>query len=294
MGVDKLKKSKLDKQLNQYLNTVTNQLLINKLSAVVKTLFKWDGLPDTIKSEYIEMALYTNGQACFFNDSKYGFMALRCNSNRALNVYGYPVSYNAYGIGYQKTVPVNKGVWIRNNINLIPMRDIVLLYANKLTEIYRTADINVQAQKMPWILAGDEKTRFSLQTILNDINDNKGAFIVDKSLDLKGLQVLITQAPIVLAELMDYKSEILNDFLTELGINNAAVDKKERLLTDEVNSNNQFIDLCGSTWLSTRQQAAEEINEMFGLNVSVSLNLTEGKEPEVEPEEVDEGENNNE
>ena len=61
--------------------------------------------------------------------------------------------------------------------------------------------------------------------------------------------------------------ELLADILT-VGINNT-LEKKERLLQDETNSNNQFIKMSSDIGFKQRQLACEQMNQMFGLNVTV-------------------------
>ena len=63
---------------------------------------------------------------------------------------------------------------------------------------------------------------------------------------------------------MDYKKEIWNEALTFLGINNIMVDKKERLITDEANSNNELINLNLQSFLAPRQLACKQFNELMG------------------------------
>ena len=69
---------------------------------------------------------------------------------------------------------------------------------------------------------------------------------------------------------------------TYLGINNANTDKRERLITSEADSNNQFIDSCGAMFLEARQRACEEINKKFGLNIKCELRTT--REQSADPE----------
>lgn len=65
---------------------------------------------------------------------------------------------------------------------------------------------------------------------------------------------------------MQYKKEIWNEALTFLGINNILVDKKERLITDEANSNNELINLNLQSFLAPRQEACKKFNEKFELS----------------------------
>ncbi|MBO5713125.1 MAG: hypothetical protein J6R88_02845, partial [Clostridia bacterium] len=66
--------------------------------------------------------------------------------------------------------------------------------------------------------------------------------------------------------------------------NNANTDKKERLITDEANANNQFIDSCTEMFLESRQRAVDEINKKFGTNITVELRTEkEQEEYEIKP-----------
>ena len=64
-------------------------------------------------------------------------------------------------------------------------------------------------------------------------------------------------------------NSLMNELLTFLGINNNNTDKKERLLVDEVNANNEFILVNIEHMYEERKLACELINEKFGLNITV-------------------------
>ena len=57
-----------------------------------------------------------------------------------------------------------------------------------------------------------------------------------------------------------------------LGINNNNMDKKERQISDEVNSNLEQITMSRMVGLNSRKQGADQINRMFGTNISVEYN----------------------
>ena len=64
--------------------------------------------------------------------------------------------------------------------------------------------------------------------------------------------------------------------MTFLGINNANMDKRERLVDDEVQANNKQVKACEDVMLKAREDAVKRINEMFGLKISVRRrNLSE-------------------
>ena len=85
------------------------------------------------------------------------------------------------------------------------------------------------------------------------------------------LEVLTMPTPYVADKLNQYKYELEREILTFLSLNNN-FEKKERLLTDEVNSNNDFINTNAMLMYKNRLQACEEINKKFGLNVRVLPN----------------------
>ena len=84
----------------------------------------------------------------------------------------------------------------------------------------------------------------------------------------ENIMVIPTTTPYLVDKLQIQKQEMERELLTFLGINNT-LEKKERLIVDETNSNNQFIKMASDIGFKQRQLACEHINEMFGLNVRV-------------------------
>lgn len=139
------------------------------------------------------------------------------------------------------------------------------LFALRLYEAERTADVNIKAQKTPVLLLMDEKQRLTMENIYSQYDGNKPVIFGDKnSLGENVIKAINTQAPFIADKIIDYKKEIWNEALTFLGINNIMVDKKERLITDEANSNNELINLNLQSYLAPRQEACRQFNEKFG------------------------------
>ena len=109
----------------------------------------------------------------------------------------------------------------------------------------------------------------SFKQAIKQKQDNEPVIFADKNLDTNEVSVLNTTSPIVFDKLQVQKTNVLNECLTFLGINNANTDKRERLVTNEVESNNEMIQVNSDVMLEARKQACKEINEMFGLNISV-------------------------
>jgi hypothetical protein len=218
---------------------------------------------------------------------------MKCTPSGTLNNYDEPVSFTAYSTIYQKDFLRDNCVLIRNNYLERPTDNSVVLFASRLTEAERTIDTNIKAQKTPVLIRCDDKDRLTMKNLYKDYEGNEPFILGGKALNLEGLKVLKTDAPFVADKVQNYKHEIWNEALTFFGVNNANSDKRERLITDEVNANNEVISINAQAMLLTRLEACKWINEKYGLNVSVKMRSFEGqeedtKDPNKEEKEVDE------
>lgn len=260
-----------DKILANLLNTMTFKTIYTRLQNLALNVFKWSGLPDGLKQEYIEKSLYFFGQALFFKDPDMSYLCLQCAPDGSLNVYNEPIRFRAIGNIYNKEYTIDNSVWIKNNLGLISTHDYIMLYTNQLYEIRRSIDVNIKAQKTPYILTCTDKDLLSFKNIYAQIDGNVPVIFADKGMNLKNIEVLETAAPFVADKLSMQQHEVMDDIMSFLGINNSNTDKKERLIVDEVNSNNEYIIMNVDFMLEERLKACEAINKMFGLSVSVDL-----------------------
>lgn len=256
--------------LTDLLNNLTFRVLYDKFRLISMNAFEWDGLPEGIEERHIEKVLFEKGFACFFRDPDMDFMCLPARQSGQVNVYGDPLGYVAYGMNYQKTFPADRCVIIENNKLRLPTDDFVMFYVNKLAEIERTMDVNVKACKTPIVFACDDKDVLSFKRIFQQVDGNVPALFADRNLNIDGIQVFDTKAKFLGIELRDLEHSIEGDLLTFLGQNNVSVEKKERLITDEANANNQLIESFFDLQLEARQRACGQLSELFGLNVTVS------------------------
>lgn len=269
-------------------NVITEHFLFKRFELLALNQFKWEGLPDTIQERHIERVLFNDGKALFFEDKELGLLCLPCGFTSHINVYGDPTRYRATGFGYSREIRASDAVLIENNKLRLPTRSAILYFVNQLYEIVRTRDVNLKTLKAPFLVSGDDKTILTLKKVLDDIDNNVYAIFGDKSFNLEdAVKVFQTGVKCMTGELTDLYHDVINEALTYLGLNNANTDKRERLITSEADSNNQFIDSCAAMYLEARQRACEEINERFGLNISVDLRVKR-----EEPTEREEGAEN--
>ena len=257
--------------LTDLLNDLTYKVLYDKFRMIAVNMFEWSGLPDGIDEKYIENFLFDYGQAVFFRDPLMSYMCLKADNGAELNVYGEPLGWWATGFNYHKYYNADECVIISNNKPRIPTAQFIMFYANKLAESERTADVNVKACKTPFIFACDDKDVLSFKQIFAKVDGNEPAIYADRGLNLDSMQVFQTGVKFLGNDLQKYKHTVENELLTFLGVNNVPVDKKERLITSEAESNDDLIESFCDIQLEAREKACEEINRMFGLTVSVKV-----------------------
>lgn len=245
-----------------------------RLMLISKALFKWENLPNGIDEKWIERYLFTEGACLFYKDPNLGFMVAKMGSNGILNAYDEPTKVFPYATNYiyegEQLINNSNCVIIRNNDDMLPTAPTIQLYAYQLTNISRTIDTNIMAMKMPIIVKCTDKQKLSLKQAMNQRNDNEPVIYADKGLNTEEIQILKTDAPIVFDKLQIQKHAVWNECMTFLGVNNANMDKRERLVDDEVQANNEQVQACEDVMLKARERACELINKMFGLNIKVS------------------------
>lgn len=263
------------------MNNATYTQYFNRLMELSISMFEWKNLPSTCDVRYLELALFMNGSAVFFQDDVLeDYVALDVICSGRLDVYGNPVLRRAYSRynNYQKLLKGNNSVIIWNNYLRTNSVLDVEMFAKRLYNLDRIIDINANAQKTPVLIKCDETQRLTMLNVYKEYDGNSPVIFGDKALNSNGLDVLSTGAPYVADKLYTLKTQIWNEALTYLGISNINVQKKERLITDEVTRNQGGTIASRYSRLESRREAARKINEMFGLNIEV--NYREDNQPE--------------
>lgn len=246
----------------------------NRIKDLAISRFKWNNLPDTIDERFLELTLFEQGMAVFFKDDVMGFLALTTMIGGKLDVYRIPTKRTAYANnGFNIHLDNTNSVIIWNN----KLHDNMIygceMFAHRLYECDRTIDVNIKAQKTPILITCSENQRLTLKNTYEQYTGNAPVIFADKDIDiLKSLQAIPTLAPYVADKLLETKTQIWNECLTWLGISNTNYQKKERLISDEVSRNMGGTIASRNSALEMRKQACDEINRMFGLDISVEFN----------------------
>lgn len=259
-------------EISGFNNYSTYLYFFNRIKILTTILYEWKNLPNNIPPRFIENQLFYYGTLAFFKHPTYNYMVTRCNPSSKVNFYGDPTEVTCNAInGFNYRVKTTDCVIINNNADNIPTMSFVNDTCKRLADITRIIDVNIFQQKMPKIIKCEESQKLTIKNLLMKVEGNEPYILGSKGLDLEGIEIFDTSSPYIADNLFDLKDKIWIELLTMLGINNANTSKRERLVSDEVNANNQYLSLESETMLYYRQQACEQINSMFGLNVQCEL-----------------------
>lgn len=258
-----------------YWNTLT-ELCVNR--------FKWEGLPTEIDRRFIELTLHHNGLVVFFFDGKRKtgekyfdrYFALKASTQGRMNMYDNPTEFHVYGNQMiERDLTARECVPIWANSLRISQNAAIWIYARKLAKIDRTIEITIENLRYTRLVTASSNQRQSMVNVMRQVDEGKPIVYVSNPNVAENIQSLdLSVHPEVLPKLMDTRNSLWNQAMGFLGINNANQDKRERLVASEVDANNEQVLAMRETGLNSRQYAAEQINKMFGLNVSVSYDQT--------------------
>ena len=257
------------------LNNQTYIDYLERMKKICLSMFEWQNLPTSMNARFIEMCLYYNGQAALLYDDDYGYINTMAADGGYINIYGLPTELNCYSYRfnqrrslYMTDTGEEKGkecILVMNNYERVPTAATTTLFATRLAEAQRTADVNIKAQRTPILLTTDQKQLFTLKKMYEEYDGNTPAIFADKNvITPDALKAIKTDAPFIGREIMEYKREIWNEFLTFMGISNLS-EKRERMVSNEIDSNNELVNLNLQALLIPRKEACRQFNEKYGL-----------------------------
>lgn len=232
--------------------------------------FEWKNLPWGLTSHKLETYLFFNGSAIAFQQGK--LRILPCQPSGSYNEYGIPVGYIAQAYNTTYNTDINKGVLIHGSVTHKGYKSLLEGTAAILNECMNAIRINVRMQKNPWVFGGTKDEVKSLQACFERVQEN-GIVMYTTENTLSQLETakrfFPVNTPLIASDLYRVHRETLNAFLTELGLDNVPVEKKERLISDEAHGNDCAILYNRQDQLNHRKNACKEINRKFGTNISV-------------------------
>ena len=239
-------------------------------------MFKYHNLPDTLPAKELEMLLQCHGYAviCKINDNLY---AVNAGLGGESDVYGNPTQavVTVPYLKYHATLDIDTDCVVMNNdtmeTGLIPMyqKYCTLLNENEITMLLVTINKRIQN----FISANDDSTVQSARKFLENVYAGKVGVIAEQRLfDSLKIANVGTNAGINLKDLFEYEQYLKASLYNEIGLSANFNMKRERLTKAEVECNTDNLYPLPDEMLSSRREAIEKINEMFGTDITVEFN----------------------
>lgn len=242
-----------------------------KLMNLAIVRYEWKNLPPQIEPMFIEQSLFYNSIGAFVVDDVTKIPAFfNVNLTGNIDIYDFPEERQAYASnGYWETYGKDNSVIVRDNPTMFPLCWTTMLYAQRLNNLWRTIDLNVYCQRTPTVIACTQDTRLSYDILSKKYESYVPVIKVADTMDLDKFKALSLDAPYVADKLQDQIRYTLAQYLTDLGYNNNAQQKKERLVSSETEGNNGEIEASRNVGLISRRRCAEQCNKLFGWNLEV-------------------------
>ena len=269
---------------------------------IAVSVFEWEGMPDQvmrIPRRQPEKQLYET--VCFtmfrHEDSGQFFMLPVASMNIQKNAYGEPSQWRAMAlgelaapIGSLKLSPEN-AVLFRNNDTYTPSKPYVEELIKQLVNVEYTLRLNINAQKMPWSMRSNNYNIISNRNLFRQIYECEPIVYHDDMMTDE-LELIKTDAPVIMAELNDAYNVYDQRICEFLGIDCVARDKKERLTAEEADANDEKIDSIKKVKLEQRKEGCDLANDLWGIDLSVKLaDYTKDPSDSKMKEDIEEGGN---
>ena len=245
---------------------------------IVYSVFKFT-LPSDWKLNFFRYWLFQYGSIAVIYTREYGWI---CNpygiekldytyNPRVINVTNAFLQESKKGV-----IGVNAGI-VKLFDDYYGIDDLVTHYAEQLAQIDRSVNVNLMnANITKAFCARDKKQAEDIKEAYGDATSGKPLVLINKNvLDGKDNALVNlfgdVKGDYICDLLLTAKRQIINEFLTRIGIRNANYEKKERLNSQEVSENNDETRSIVSVMLENVQTSFSEINAISDLGLAVEL-----------------------
>lgn len=265
------------------LENITTSYYFNYLLRLVKGIFEIK-MPDYWDSDFLLDTLLLDGVIGIFENNSEP-LAMNCHPF-GVNMYYKPTSFNIANpvLGsFTKTIGVDgELIYLEElpgvNSQFKTIRPLLTKYAYQLAACDKCIDQSLMNSGVAAIFsASSKKAAESYRAMYDDISMGKPAVFVDEELNLtspnsRNLQYTPAKDNFVCDKVQIEKRCIIEEFLTAIGVNNANTSKRERLNTDEVNSNNDECYIATAVWKRNLKETTDRAKKLFpSLEFSITI-----------------------
>ena len=252
----------------------------------VISVFEFSGVPEEWALNYFQYVLICRGYIGIIDTARYGVIPQECGLS------GFDVFYQPNRITVANPLLDFKELKIGTQCEVIKMQpdyggvlDLVGTYADLMALCLESAGVNLLNSKLSYVFAAGNKTQAeSFKKMFDKIATGEAAVFVDKNLfNEDGSQNWAVffqnlKQNYVTSDILNDMKTLEDQFNTAVGIPNANTQKRERLITDEVNANNVDTEAKISLWIETMRRDMKRVNDMFGLSLDVRYRFADNME----------------
>lgn len=253
--------------------------LIQKIISV----FKFEGIPENWAKDYFLYTLFVFGYCAVINTNRYGIIPQHCTLS-GYNIFYRPNRAIITNPLFKRTIEARIGrdtELVRMSPDWCGVWDIVEYYADLMALTSETIAVNLINSKFSYVFAAADKTSAeSLKKLYDQIASGEPAAFADKKLftdDGSPSWTLFSQnlkQNYIAGDLLEDLAKIDSRFNTEIGIPNVNIAKASGVGAAEVMANNVDTQSKAELWLETIRDSLEKVNNMFDLNITVSLRFS--------------------
>lgn len=284
-------------QNSQLTNFKTYNMYRREMLTLAENVFEFKNLPEYIDVAYMNKTLLREGAIAFFyEETLESVVALPFVNLGTLDMYGRPKRIQVCGQnGYYRALKRGEFVIMYDNNGRYPLYMDIMQMAERIALNKRIIDINITQQKTPRIWKTSTELENSVRGILNDIDGNVESVFGYDSVDYDDIQGVLQPAPFVADKINDNLHEEWSEFFRLIGIANIQLDKKERLITDEMKASQGGTIASRYSRFNPRKKAIDEINKKWGTTIEVEYYdglPTSMNDREINPTMESEGDSN--
>lgn len=265
-----MKRRTINSQLGNYKTYLAYR---NKMLTLAMNVFQFKNMNPFIDMAYVNSNLVLKGSIAFFKDEVMGLLALPYTPVGSLDIYGRPTTIKVIpkNGSYNRTLHRGEFVIMYDNESKLPIWDSIVQSCERLAEIKRTIDINISQQATPRYWKTSESNKKTVENMLNEIDSKVDAIVASDNNIIDDITCCLAPAPYVADKLNEAKKEEWAEFLELIGISNVAVQKKERVIRDEILTSMGGTIASRYSRFESRRKAIEEINNKFGEHLEVTF-----------------------
>lgn len=265
-------------------NSTSYWYYVRALFRKAMSIYEFDGIPDNWDLDYFISNLLARGFITITNTAL-GVLPLQCGVS-GINVFNHPTEViiaNPVLGNLSRTIDEDCAL-VKISHDYRGILDIVYRYSYMLAECDSSISVNLMNSKVCFIGLVESKQQASSMKAMYDMiaRGEPAVFVKGSQINQDTILYNHVKENFVASDIQILKRKIMSEFLTEIGVNNANTDKRERLTDNEVEANDSEIQLNAGYWLENMREGLNKANELYNLNLSVTLKNTFNTEGDID------------